>query len=76
MPINQPSGQIKLTNVSMVRMRKGMWYSSSFLFTMMHSVFKEKVCVCRSTDIESSLGKKRFEIACYQNKVQDWRKGV
>lgn len=38
--INQPSNQIKLTNVSLVRMRKG---------------------------------KKRFEIACYQNKVQDWR---
>lgn len=38
--INQPSGQIKLTNVSLVRIKKG---------------------------------KKRFEIACYQNKVQDWR---
>lgn len=36
----QPSGQIKLTNVSLVRMKRG---------------------------------KKRFEIACYQNKVQDWR---
>lgn len=41
--INQPSTQIKLTNVSVVRMKKG---------------------------------KKRFEIACYQNKVQDWRSGV
>ncbi|KAF3986322.1 hypothetical protein FT663_04937 [Candidozyma haemuli var. vulneris] len=41
--INQPSNQIKLTNVSLVRMRKG---------------------------------KKRFEIACYQNKVQDWRSRV
>lgn len=38
--INQPSGQIKLTNVSLVRLKKN---------------------------------KKRFEIACYQNKVQDWR---
>lgn len=38
--INQPSGQIRLTNVSLVRMKKE---------------------------------KKRFEIACYQNKVQDWR---
>jgi rRNA metabolism protein, SBDS family len=38
--INQPQTQIKLTNVSLVRMKKG---------------------------------KKRFEIACYQNKVQDWR---
>ncbi|CDR45662.1 CYFA0S19e01530g1_1 [Cyberlindnera fabianii] len=43
MPINQPSNQIKLTNVSLVRMKKG---------------------------------KKRFEVACYQNKVQDWRSGV
>lgn len=41
--INQPMSQIKLTNVSLVRMKKG---------------------------------KKRFEIACYQNKVQDWRNGV
>lgn len=38
--INQPSASIKLTNVSLVRIKKG---------------------------------KKRFEIACYQNKVQDWR---
>lgn len=41
--INQPNSQIKLTNVSLVRMKKG---------------------------------KKRFEIACYQNKVQDWRSKV
>lgn len=41
--INQPASQIKLTNVSLVRMKRG---------------------------------KKRFEIACYQNKVQDWRLGV
>lgn len=41
--INQPNTQIKLTNVSMVRMKKG---------------------------------KKRFELACYQNKVQDFRKGI
>lgn len=38
--INQPMSQIRLTNVSLVRMKKG---------------------------------KKRYEIACYQNKVQDWR---
>ncbi|CDO94937.1 unnamed protein product [Kluyveromyces dobzhanskii CBS 2104] len=41
--INQPSGQIKLTNVSMVKLKKA---------------------------------KKRFEVACYQNKVQDYRNGV
>ncbi|EIM83417.1 Shwachman-Bodian-diamond syndrome protein [Stereum hirsutum FP-91666 SS1] len=43
MPINQPSGQIKLTNVSIVRLKKG---------------------------------GKRYEIACYKNKVQEWRNGV
>jgi len=41
--INQPSNQIKLTNVSVVRLKKG---------------------------------GKRFEIACYKNKVQEWRTGV
>ncbi|THH32618.1 hypothetical protein EUX98_g1588 [Antrodiella citrinella] len=43
MPINLPSNQIKLTNVSIVRYKKG---------------------------------GKRFEIACYKNKVQEWRTGV
>src|ERR1700755_954100 len=43
MPINQPSNQIKLTNVSLVRLKKG---------------------------------KKRFEIACYKNKVLEWRSGI
>ncbi|KAL1917344.1 uncharacterized protein VTP21DRAFT_5000 [Calcarisporiella thermophila] len=43
MPINQPSNQIKLTNVSIVRLKKG---------------------------------GKRFEIACYKNKVMEWRSGV
>ncbi|KAF8665113.1 hypothetical protein AX16_000580 [Volvariella volvacea WC 439] len=43
MPIQQPSGQIKLTNVSIVRLKKG---------------------------------GKRYEIACYKNKVQEWRTGV
>ncbi|KAI9802121.1 MAG: hypothetical protein M1833_002042 [Piccolia ochrophora] len=43
MPINQPSNQIKLTNVSLVRMKKG---------------------------------KKRYEIACYKNKVLEYRSGV
>ncbi|KAI9833964.1 MAG: hypothetical protein M1826_005869 [Phylliscum demangeonii] len=43
MPINQPSNQIRLTNVSLVRMKKG---------------------------------KKRYEIACYKNKVLEWRSGV
>ncbi|KAI5120228.1 hypothetical protein M0805_000042 [Coniferiporia weirii] len=43
MPINQPSNQIKLTNVSIVRLKKG---------------------------------GNRFEVACYKNKVQEWRSGV
>ncbi|THH11354.1 hypothetical protein EW145_g705 [Phellinidium pouzarii] len=42
MPINQPSNQIKLTNVSIVRLKKG---------------------------------GKRFEVACYKNKVEEWRNG-
>ncbi|KAF2139517.1 uncharacterized protein K452DRAFT_327988 [Aplosporella prunicola CBS 121167] len=41
--IKTPVNQIKLTNVSLVRMKKG---------------------------------KKRFEIACYKNKVLEWRSGV
>jgi len=41
--IQQPSNQIKLTNVSIVRLKKA---------------------------------GKRFEIACYKNKVQEWRTGV
>ncbi|CAG8464831.1 5134_t:CDS:2 [Funneliformis caledonium] len=43
MPLNQPSNQIKLTNVSVVRIKKG---------------------------------GKRFEVACYKNKVLEYRKGV
>ncbi|KAH6888704.1 SBDS protein C-terminal domain-containing protein [Thelonectria olida] len=41
--INQPSNQIRLTNVSLVRLKKG---------------------------------KKRFELACYKNKVLEWRSGI
>ncbi|KAI0010329.1 SBDS protein C-terminal domain-containing protein [Xylariaceae sp. FL0662B] len=41
--INQPMNQIRLTNVSLVRLKKG---------------------------------KKRFEIACYKNKVLEWRSGL
>lgn len=43
MPINQPANQIKLTNVSVVRLKKG---------------------------------GKRFEVACYKNKVREWRSKV
>ncbi|KAG1040736.1 hypothetical protein G6F46_004469 [Rhizopus delemar] len=43
MVIQQPSSQIKLTNVSIVRLRKG---------------------------------GKRFELACYKNKVMEWRNNV
>ncbi|KAI8882494.1 Shwachman-Bodian-diamond syndrome protein [Backusella circina FSU 941] len=43
MVIQQPSNQIKLTNVSVVRLRKG---------------------------------GKRFELACYKNKVMEWRSNV
>jgi ribosome maturation protein SDO1 len=43
MPIQQPANQIKLTNVSLVRYRKG---------------------------------KKRFELACYKNKLLEYRSGT
>jgi ribosome maturation protein SDO1 len=43
MSLFQPSNQIRLTNVSIVRLKKG---------------------------------GKRFEIACYKNKVMEWRSGV
>ncbi|EEB09294.1 SBDS family ribosome maturation protein Sdo1 [Schizosaccharomyces japonicus yFS275] len=43
MAINQPSGQIRLTNVSIVKMKRG---------------------------------GKRFEIACYKNKVMEWRNKI
>ncbi|KAK0646356.1 SBDS protein C-terminal domain-containing protein [Cercophora newfieldiana] len=43
MPIQQPSNQIKLTNVSLVRLKKG---------------------------------KRRFELACYKNKVLEYRQGI
>lgn len=42
-PINQPANQIKLTNVSLVRYKKG---------------------------------KKRFELACYKNKLLEYRSGT
>ena len=41
--IKQPVGFVKLTNVSIVRLKK-------------HGI--------------------RFELACYKNKVQDWKNGV
>ncbi|KAG8938941.1 hypothetical protein FRC00_014307 [Tulasnella sp. 408] len=47
MPIQQPSNQIKLTNVSIVRLKKG------------------------GKRFEASM-----QIACYKNKVQEWRNGV
>src|SRR6201996_1113315 len=43
MPIQQPANQIKLTNVSLVRYKKG---------------------------------KKRFELACYKNKLLEYRSGT
>lgn len=58
--INQPSNQIKLTNVSLVRMKKGWSYHRPNI----------------ETNVDEVLGKKRYEIACYKNKVLEWRSGV
>ena len=58
--IQQPSNQIRLTNVSLVRMKKG--NNSSAKWSQDHGSFM--------------VGKKRFEIACYKNKVLEWRSGA
>lgn len=66
MPINQPSNQIKFTNVSVVRLKKGkadvLKHRSTFRAAL--------TCVCYL------LGKKRFELACYKNKLLEYRSGA
>lgn len=57
MQINQPSNQIKFTNVSVVRLKKGMSAS-------------------RPSSSLTSPGKKRFELACYKNKLLEYRSGA
>jgi ribosome maturation protein SDO1 len=63
MPINQPSNQIKFTNVSIVRLKKGM-HADEGLEAMMSLT---RVC---------HIGKKRFELACYKNKLLEYRSGA
>ncbi|KAK5019283.1 hypothetical protein LTR16_000060 [Cryomyces antarcticus] len=60
--INQPSNQIKLTNVSLVRMKKGMLETRGWVGTK--NIAKQP------------SGKKRYEIACYKNKVLEYRSGI
>jgi ribosome maturation protein SDO1 len=60
--INQPSNQIKLTNVSLVRMKKGASQTPA------NSPQSQITNTC--------TGKKRFEIACYKNKVLEWRNKI
>jgi len=59
--INQPSNQIKLTNVSLVRMKKGAPSPAK-----LHTTTTNRV----------RTGKKRFEIACYKNKVLEYRNRI
>ena len=67
MPINQPSNQIKFTNVSIVRLKKGMSENIRW------SAFDwNKV----KLTISSPSGKKRFELACYKNKLLEYRSGA
>lgn len=40
--INQPSNQIKLTNVSLVRMKKGAHISTSFLLAIAHTARRQE----------------------------------
>lgn len=63
MPINQPSNQIKFTNVSVVKLKKG--------------VYKRPRCRTWNSGLtDASLGKKRFELACYKNKLLEYRSGA
>ncbi|KAJ5138282.1 Ribosome maturation protein SBDS [Penicillium bovifimosum] len=63
MPINQPSNQIKFTNVSVVRLKKGMVEAN------LHYLI-------RSLTFHLNAGKKRFELACYKNKLLEYRSGA
>jgi ribosome maturation protein SDO1 len=60
--INQPSNQIKLTNVSLVRIKKGAPIPANLWNTSLANI--------------SQTGKKRFEIACYKNKVLEYRNRI
>jgi ribosome maturation protein SDO1 len=64
MPINQPSNQIKLTNVSIVRLKKG-----GKRFEVSEQVFIEP-------SITLMLICKELQIAAYPNTVKSWRAGV
>lgn len=64
MVINQPSNQIKFTNVSIVRLKKGMTKAGA-------SQSETRLNYLRYT-----LGKKRFELACYKNKLLEYRSGA
>jgi len=62
MPIQQPSNQIKLTNVSLVRLKKG-----------------KKRCTAPinpTRSHEPTLTPPKVELACYKNKVLEWRSGI
>lgn len=66
MPINQPSNQIKFTNVSIVRLKKGNTDDATEPSTT-KAVLTSSVLI---------LGKKRFELACYKNKLLEYRSGA
>ncbi|KAI9730214.1 MAG: hypothetical protein M1834_005978 [Cirrosporium novae-zelandiae] len=64
--INQPSNQIKLTNVSLVRLKKGK--------SSLPAVITTKTPY--SNPFFPHPGKKRYEVACYKNKVLEYRTGA
>jgi ribosome maturation protein SDO1 len=66
MPINQPSNQIKFTNVSIVRLKKGNTDDATEPSTT-KAVLTSSVLI---------IGKKRFELACYKNKLLEYRSGA
>lgn len=73
--INQPSNQIKFTNVSIVRMKKGNNLQHSYsLFYLPRPV--AQVFSPLTNYIHLRTGKKRYELACYKNKLLEFRSGA
>lgn len=66
--INQPSNQIKFTNVSIVRLKKGVSLSSVAAASTYTQVPRKSLIF--------NTGKKRFELACYKNKLLEYRSGA
>lgn len=77
--LTQPSNQIRLTNVSLVRLKKGSTPPknadpTSYLIPHFHHTVQLNSFI--ALDLIDPSGKKRFEIACYKNKILEYRSGA